>query len=154
ENLNAAIGSTNASGNLTARNFTAPQVQFTLNADKLNVVELKALFKAEPQKAGSSGWSLIPSAYAQKPTAQPSLIARTSGTGKVSVGTIVNDKLVLNNVQSNVTIDHGVIKLAPITAQAYGGTTTGAITVDARNTPMRYVVDTNLANVDANKLLS
>ena len=157
ENLNAGIGSTNASGNLTAKNFTAPQVQFTLNADKINVVELKSIFKDQPQqqKSAQAGWSLVPSAYAQKPaTSQPSLIARTSGTGTISVGTIINDKLVLNNVHSNVAIDHGVIKLAPITAQAYGGTTNGTITVDARNTPMRYAVDTTLNNVDANKLLS
>jgi AsmA protein len=159
ENLNAGIGSTNASGNLTAKNFTAPQVQFTLNADKINVVELKSLFKDQPQqqqqKSAQMDWSLVPSAYAQKPAAaQPSLIARTSGTGTISVGTIINDKLVLNNVHSNVNIDHGVIKLAPITAQAYGGTTNGTITVDARNTPMRYAVDTTLNNVDANKLLS
>jgi uncharacterized protein involved in outer membrane biogenesis len=157
ENLNAGIGSTNATGNLTAKNFTAPQVQFTLNADKINVVELKSLFKDQPQqqKSAESGWSLVPSAYAQKPAAaQPSLIARTSGTGTISVGTLINDKLVLTNVHSNVTIDKGVIKLAPITAQAYGGTTSGTITVDARNNPMRYAVDTTLNNVDANKLLS
>src|SRR3954470_24323430 len=157
ENLNAGIDSTNATGNLTAKNFTAPQVQFTLNADKINVVELKSLFKDQPQqqKSAESGWSLVPSAHAQKPAAtQPSLVARTSGTGTISVGTIINDKLVLNNVHSNVAIDHGLIKLAPITAQAYGGTTNGTITVDARNTPMRYAVDTTLSNVDANKLLS
>jgi AsmA protein len=155
ENLNASIGSTNASGNLTARNFTEPQVQFTLNADKVNVVELKSMFKSEPQKSADARWNLVPSAYAANPAPnQPSLISRTSGTGTVSVATIINDKLVLNNVHSNVAIDHGVIKMAPITAEAYGGTTTGTIVVDARNTPMKYAVDTKLNNVDANKLLS
>ena len=44
--------------------------------------------------------------------------------------------------------------MAPITAEAYGGTTTGTVVVDARNTPMKYAVDTKLSNVDANKLLS
>src|SRR5207248_6004106 len=60
DNLNASIGSTNASGNLTARNFSAPQVQFTLNADKINVVELKSMFKSEPQsqKSADSRWSI------------------------------------------------------------------------------------------------
>lgn len=151
DNLNASIGSTNASGNLTARNFTEPQVQFALNADKVNVVELKSIFKSEPQKA--AGWSLVPSAHAAAPAA-PSLISKTSGTGTVAIGTVINDKLVLNNVRSDVTIDRGVIKLAPVTAEAYGGTTTGTIVVDARNTPMRYTVDTKLNNVDANKLLT
>jgi uncharacterized protein involved in outer membrane biogenesis len=152
DNLNAAIGSTNATGNVTARNFSAPQVQFTLNADKINVVELKSLFKSEPQKSAAS-WDLTRSAHAANP-APPSLIAKTSGTGTVSIGTVINDKLVLNDVKSNVTIDHGVIKLSPITAQAYGGMTSGTIVVDARNTPMHYTVDTALTNVDANKLLS
>jgi AsmA protein len=155
DNLNASIASTTATGNLTARNFTAPQVQFALNADKINVIELKSVFKSEPQKAAAAGWSLAPSAYAAAaPAAQPSLMSRTSGTGTVAIGTVINDKLVLNNIHSNVTIDRGVIKLAPVTAEAYGGTTNGTITVDARNTPMRYAVDTKLNNVDANKLLS
>src|SRR5207302_4927225 len=69
DNLNASVGSTNASGNLTAQNFNAPQVQFALNADKINVVELKSIFKSEPQKAAAAGWSLIPSAQAAAPAA-------------------------------------------------------------------------------------
>src|SRR3954464_7122673 len=139
DNLNASIGSTTANGNLTARNFTEPQVQFALSADKINVVELKSIFRSEPQKAAAAEWNLVPTAHATAPAA-PSLISRTSGTGTVSIGTVINDKLVLNNVKSNVNIDKGVIKLSPVTAEAYGGTTTGTIVVDARNTPMKYAV--------------
>ncbi|HET9166188.1 MAG TPA: AsmA family protein, partial [Candidatus Angelobacter sp.] len=48
QNINAGIGQTNASGVLTLRNFDAPQVQFTLNVDKVNVAELQQIFNAAP----------------------------------------------------------------------------------------------------------
>jgi AsmA protein len=37
QNLAASLGDTHATGNMTVRNFNAPQVQFTLAADKVNV---------------------------------------------------------------------------------------------------------------------
>src|SRR5262249_2500839 len=43
ENISAAIGQTNASGTLTVKDFAAPHVQFTLNADKANVRELQQI---------------------------------------------------------------------------------------------------------------
>jgi len=57
-------------------------------------------------------------------------------------------------VQSKVVLDHGVMRLAPITAGLYGGQQIGAITVDMRTTPMAVTVSTKLSQVDANKLLS
>ncbi|HZD93341.1 MAG TPA: AsmA family protein, partial [Candidatus Sulfotelmatobacter sp.] len=41
QNVAATVGQTNAGGTLTLKNFEAPQVQFALNADKVNVAELR-----------------------------------------------------------------------------------------------------------------
>jgi hypothetical protein len=64
------------------------------------------------------------------------------------------DELVLQNLKSNVILDHGVIRMAPITAALYGGQQSGAITIDMRTTPMAVTVSTKLQQVDANQLLS
>jgi uncharacterized protein involved in outer membrane biogenesis len=57
-------------------------------------------------------------------------------------------------VKSNVVLDHGIIRMAPLTAQLYGGQENGTITLDTRRTPMGIAVSSSLQNVDANKLLS
>jgi uncharacterized protein involved in outer membrane biogenesis len=162
QNVNAGIGQTNASGTLSLRNFDAPQVQFTLNVDKVNVTELRQIFNApaaQPKRAAleHNFWSIVPKAEAQAPgnnNPQPSLLTKLTGGGTVTIGTIQYDDLVLNNAHSNVTLDHGLIKLNPTTAEVYGGKESGAITIDMRPAQPVYTVNLKSEKVDANKLVS
>jgi uncharacterized protein involved in outer membrane biogenesis len=165
QNLAASIGHTNAGGNVTLQNFSAPQVQFTLTADKVNVAELQQLTATPPAKRAakdSSGWptldgfarvGLIPSAYAQA-VAPPSLIEKMTGGGAITVGTVEYDQLILQNLKATVAIDHGVIRMSPVTAAVYNGQETGSITIDLRQKPMAVSINSKLDQVDANKLLS
>src|SRR5579862_752247 len=62
ENLAASLGQSNFSGNLTMRNFSAPQVQFALAADKLNVTELQEITSPQPEpqqkkRAANGAWN-------------------------------------------------------------------------------------------------
>jgi AsmA protein len=159
DNLAASLGATNATGMMTVRNFAAPAVQFTLNADKVDITELQQLLvTAKPAPRAAFNWSLVPQANAQvrrpTPSPQPSVLDKMTGAGSVAIGTVIYDQLVLNNLRSNVTLDHGLIRLSPVTAMVYGGEETGNITLDTRQTPTAVVVSTNFQRVDANKLLS
>ena len=163
QNVSAGLGQTNANGALTLRNFDAPQVQFTLNLDKVNVNELQQMFNAAPAQpaksaaAESSFWSIVPKAKAQAPNgsqAPSSVLTRMTGSGTVNVGAIQYDELLLDNVHSNVMLDHGVIKLNPTTADVYGGKESGSITIDLRPVQPVYTVNLKSDKVDANKLLS
>ena len=156
QNLTAGIGQTNASGNVTLKNFSAPQVQFNLTADKVNVVELQNITSPAPaqqNRKASLDSILVPSAHAAG-KAQPSLLNTMTGSGTVNIGTILYDQLVLNNARSNVTMDRGLIRLAPLTAQLYGGQETGSVVLDTRQTPIAINVTSKLNSVDANKLIS
>jgi AsmA protein len=162
QNVAAGIGQTNATGALTLKNFEAPQVQFTLNADRVNVAELQQIFNATPAQpakraaADHDFWSLVPRAEAQQShnAAQPSLLTKMTGGGTIAIGAIQYDDLLLNNAHTNVTLDHGVIKLNPLTADVYGGKENGAITIDMRPAQPVYVVNLKTEKVDANKLIS
>jgi uncharacterized protein involved in outer membrane biogenesis len=162
QNVNAGIGQTNATGTLALRNFDAPQVQFTLNVDKVNVTELRQIFNAapaQPKRAAAEHdfWSLVPNANAQAPvnnSPQPSLLTKMTGGGTVMIGAVQYDDLLLNNVHSNVTLDHGLIKMNPVTADVYNGKETGAITIDMRPAQPVYNVNLKTDKVDANKLIS
>src|SRR5438270_2949314 len=104
DNLKASLGSTTATGTATVHNFSAPQIQFNLNADKLNITELQQITggNAPPKKAELHSLSLIPSANAQGHPAA-SAVSHIAGTGALSVGSIIFDQLVLSNFKSNLT---------------------------------------------------
>lgn len=173
DNLAASVASTNATGMLTARNFAAPQVQFTLSADKVDVAALQQLLATAKPPKTAFDWSLVPQAEAQtsrtaaaapvtrgavtpaRPgSQQPSVLDKMTGVGSIAVGTVLYDQLVLNNLRSNVTLDRGVIRLSPLTALIYGGQESGSVTLDTRQTPTAVAVNTAFQQVDANKLLS
>ncbi len=145
DNLAVSLGQTSATGNLTLRNFSAPRVEFSLAANKLNVAEWEAMTKAQEKPAGT----------VQRQSAEQSgILSHVSGSGQLTVGTLEYDKLVLNDVRSNVTVDRGVIALKPFSSTLYNGRQTGAITVNTLTQPPTYMVDTKLQSVDANQLLS
>ncbi len=158
ESLDGSLGQTNATGSLTLRDFSAPQVSFALAADKIVVAEwqqmMAASLAAAPAQARKRGFgSVVPEASA---AAAPggSLLSRMTGSGTLRAETILYDQLVFTNVRSSVALDHGLIRLAPITADLYGGQQAGAIEIDARVTPILYTVQSKLDRVDANRLLS
>ena len=164
ENLALSLGQTNVGGSLTLRNFDAPQIQFNFNADKVNVAELKQIMAAgpaQPPKRAGDFWQLAPQAHAQAPPPQtsspkpePGFITRMTGGGVITAGVIQYDDLVLNNTHASVSLDHGVIRMSPLTADVYGGKESGSITIDMRSGQPLYQVNLKTDKVDANKLIS
>ena len=165
QNLAASLAGTNATGAMTLRNFASPDVQFTLNADKINVTELQQALGSvpsnAPQPTRSSAWTLVPRAEAQTRTrsggaspATDSILAKMTGNGEITAGEIRHDQLVLTKTHASVVLDHGIIRLSPLTAQLYGGQEAGTINVDTRVTPMLVQVNSQLQRVQANDLLS
>ena len=159
DNLTATVGSTNATGQLTLKGLApkaTPQAQFSLSADRFDVNEWQALMRNQPVPAPArrASLQLVPTAYAQTPAAEAPLLHRLTGNGNVSVGTVLYDKMVLSNAKSAVTLDHGLIRMAPFTANLYGGVQSGSVVIDTRPTPSTYTVSSKLDHVDANQLLS
>ncbi len=141
-----SIGKTKAEGTLSLRNFTAPRVEFQLSADAIDVAEMQSLLtpvaqtSARPAQAGAA--------------ADQSFLMLATGTGRMTVGTITNEQLVLEKVQAAATLDHGRIRLNPLTADVFGGQFRGSVVVDARRVPATFEITSELAKVDANRLTS
>ena len=156
KNLAATVGQTNTTGSMTLKNFAAPQVQFALNADKINVAELQQIFSTAPVKRASADhnfWDVIPSANAQT-GAPSSATSKMTGGGTITVGTVLYDDLTITNAHSTVALDHGLIQLNPTTATLYGGSESGNVTIDMRPAQPVYTVNMKTDKVDANRLLS
>jgi hypothetical protein len=140
DNFAGSVASTHANGRLAVHNFDAPQIQLVLNADKIDALEWQKLVAPTPPKPGEKQ--------------SPSMLTKATGGGPVNIGTLTYDQLVLNDVKSTVTLDHGIIKLAPVSAQVAGGLSTGAITIDTRQPQTQFMIAMNVQKVDANKLIS
>lgn len=146
-NLAASVGSTGVRGNLSARNFSAPDVQFALSADKIDTAELQSLTaKQQPAKPG---------APAKAPAAnQPSLIEMITGSGTIAANTIKAQEIVLNNLRANCKLNRGVITLSPLSTDIFGGKENGTLTLDVRPATPLCAVNAKFAGVDTNALLS
>src|SRR5215467_6958117 len=160
QNVAITLGQTNANGAITIKNFAAPQAQFTLSADKVNATELQQIFGATSSTparaaAGKDFWRLVPTANAEpgKPN-EPSMLNKMTGSGTVTIGSVQYNELVLNNVHSNVTLNHGLIQMNPLTSQLYGGQENGSVYIDMRPAQPVYTVNLRTEKVDANKLIS
>jgi AsmA protein len=149
-NLDFSIGQTTAHGNVTAHNLAAPEVQFTLAANLINVSEWEQMIKARPRQGTQSR----PPVAEEKGSSQDRLVNRISGSGLLTAEKIVLDEFTLNNARSTVTLDHGIITLKPLTAGLFNGQEEGTIVVNTRTEPTTYTVDSRLQGVDANQLLS
>jgi uncharacterized protein involved in outer membrane biogenesis len=154
ENLAASLDQTNASGNLSIRNFASPQIQFALNIDKMDLAALEQIIATPGAPAKRAEFRLVPNAYAEKSASEPGLMTKAVGSGTVTVGLLKYDQLVLTDVKSNVTLDRGIIRLAPLTSGVYSGQQTGEIILDTRRDPVTVAVNMKMQKVDGNKLLS
>ena len=160
-NLTASLGSTNARGRVSISNFRMPRLTFALSADKINVSELEQIIgkvdreKAPQKHRANASWNLVPRADASPaPQPRPGFLQTVTGSGTIAAGTIVYQRTVLTAVRSDVTLNHAVIELNPITSQVFGGQESGSITVDTRARPMTCAVKARLSKVDANQVLS
>lgn len=145
DELVASFGKTTAEGRLAVRNFAAPQLQFALSADTIDVAEIQQLMSGAPETDTTSP--------APAPD-EDGLLRRTTGSGTIRVGSIVHNALVLEDVQATATLDRGLVSLDPLTAMLFDGRHRGAIVMDARTSPATFSVASNLEQVDANRLAS
>jgi AsmA protein len=150
ERLAVTVGSTKAQGRLTVRNFASPEIDFTLSADTIDVVELQRLLAAARNETRPE---FSENARPGQAT-NDGILLRTTGAGRLHAGTIRYNKLVLENAQAEARLDRGVITLQPLTASVFGGRHRGSVLVDARQMPTAVTVDSRFEQVDANRLVS
>jgi len=147
DNVDFSMGETVAHGNLKATNLAAPTVEFSLAANKLNVMEWRGLTQHVKQQQSQ------PQPQRQSAPSD-TFISRVNGSGRVTIDTVIYDKVTLTNVNAPVRLDHGVITLNPVTANLYGGQQVAQVVLDTRTQPATYTVDGKLQHIDANQFLS
>jgi AsmA protein len=127
-------------GSFVMTGGAADRLTFNFDIDKVDVAELQRISAAST--AGPA------------PAATKSSSPQLSARGSIHIGSLTDQGLVLSNIRANCDFNHGVVTLAPLSAQAFGGTHTGSITVDTRSRTTPATLKLKLDNADANQLLS
>ena len=145
DSLSATVGSTSLQGNLSANNFAAPAVTFALNANSIDTDELQNLMAKTPPKPQAKGPATV---------SGPSLFDKMTGSGTLAAGRVKAQDLILTNVHATCKLDHGVVRLSPVTSSLFGGSESGTIALDTRPAKPLCSAVVKLAGVDTNALLS
>lgn len=132
DNLQAQLGSSQASGWVTVKNFDSPGIGFDLRANQLNVAELQAAM-AESKSSKSS--------------------APLRGEGQLAVGKLVLDSITASDVQAKVVMANNIILLSPLSLKLYGGSYQGAVRIDQNGTP-EIALNGKFGGLDINQFLS
>lgn len=132
DNLQAQLGSSQASGWVTVKNFDSPGIGFDLRANQLNVAELQAAM-AESKSNKSS--------------------APLRGEGQLAVGKLVLDSITASDVQAKVVMANNIILLSPLSLKLYGGSYQGAVRIDQNGTP-EIALNGKFGGLDINQFLS
>ena len=94
-----------------------------------------------------------------KPVKLDDLVASLAASGLratavIDIGELAYDQLVLSQVRANTRMENGVLRLDPLQASLYGGSSTGALSLDTRSGRSNISLHSKLSGVDANQLLA
>ncbi len=133
DNISAALGSTQATGAIKLANFRDPRADFNLKANKVSLEELR-------------GW-VRESKGESKPM-------KLQAQGSVEIGRLDLMNIVLERMSAQCNFHDGHLALRPLRASMYGGTHTGALDIDMRQSPPVYKLQSRLEKIESSDLLA
>ena len=99
--------------------------------------------------------SARPSRTGSQPTELPTGALKTLQlTGKLAIGNATVYGMKLSQVEVGLAANGGVLHISPASAQLYGGTSSGEVTVDAHGTVPVLHLNENLAGIQIQPLLT
>ena len=133
--INAKLGSTTLQGNARVSQFSNPSLAFNLSADKINLNEVRSLFKEE-----SAGKSKSP--------------AKLQAGGNIKIGTHELAELTLTQLSAQAQYRDGHLLLDPLNANLYGGTHSGSMDIDLRPEKPLYTMNSRLEKIESSQFLA
>lgn len=149
--LDARIDDSTVRGNAAVTNLTTGALSFDLSIDR---IDLDRYLGTTPKSAKTAARP-APAAQGQQPTELPTGALKTLQlTGKLAIDSATVYGMKLSQVEVGLAADGGVLHIKPASAELYGGTSTGDITVDAHDTVPVLDLNENLAGIQVQPLLT
>ncbi|MBS1787631.1 MAG: AsmA family protein [Acidobacteria bacterium] len=134
DNLQAQLGSSQANGWLSVKNFNSPALGFDLKANQLNVAELQAALADSGQNKKAS--------------------TPLRGEGQIAVGKLILDSITATDVLSKVVLANNVITFNPLSLKLYGGSYQGSARIDQNGATPEIALNGKFGGLDINQFLS
>ncbi|AFJ01960.1 A/G-specific adenine glycosylase [Methylophaga frappieri] len=149
QEMTVVLDQSTLTGDFRLTNFAAPAYQFNLVLDKIDAdryLPPPSETEAEPAPPAS--------AAAGAATELPlDTLRQINAKGSLKVGELKITGLTSKNILVTINAENGLIKLTPLQADLYEGQYQGNVTIDARNTRLKFAVDERLTGIQAGPLL-
>ncbi|HWG77660.1 MAG TPA: AsmA family protein [Steroidobacteraceae bacterium] len=140
------VDQSHLSGSLAVGGAGSETVDFKLQVDRLDLDR----YRSAPPKGRAAPATAQTAAPLQLPT---TLLKSLQMQGLLLVGSLRLAGITLTQLQLQALARDGVAHLAPLSAQLYGGTFHGNVTIDARGASAVMSTEQSLTNVDLARLL-
>lgn len=152
--LDARIDDSTLRGNAAVTNLTTGAMTFDLSIDRIDLDR----YLGPASKSGSGGAPPPSPTTAGASAAQSELPTSALQTlqlnGKLAIGNATIYGMKVSQVEVGLAADGGVLHIKPASANLYGGTSTGTVTVDAHGSVPTLQLDENLSGIDLEPLLT
>lgn len=152
--LDARIDDSTLRGNAAVTNLTTGAMSFDLSIDRIDLDR----YLGPASKSASGGTPPAPPPAAGQGAGQSELPTSALKTlqlsGKLAIGNAKIHGMKLSQVEVGLAADGGVLHITPASANLYGGSSTGTVTVDAHGSIPVLQLDENLSGIDIQPLLT
>ncbi|MDR2219388.1 MAG: AsmA family protein [Methylobacillus sp.] len=132
-------------GRIGITQFERARYTFDLDIDRLDVDRYVV--------ADSAPKTAQPSAASQDAKLDLSALKALNADGSLRIGSLKYGKTTASDVRVDLKADSGLVKLAPLAANLYGGSMNGSLSVDARATP-DIAIKQDMKNINIGPLLA
>jgi AsmA protein len=152
--LDARIDDSTLRGNAAVTNLTTGAMSFDLSIDRIDLD--RYLGPASKSASGGTPPAAPPAAgqsagQSELPT---SALKTLQLSGRLAIGNAKIYGMKLSQVEVGLAADGGVLHITPASANLYGGSSTGTVTVDAHGSMEVLQLDENLSGIDIQPLLT
>ena len=147
--INVKLNDSKIKGNFSISQFDKPLYSFLIDIDQLNADQY--LSASEPAKGDSK--TEAPAGGSEDTPIDLGPLKSLNANGSLRIGKFQYGKTKANNIRIDLKSKDGVTNISPLSASLYDGSMSGAVKIDARNTPS-FAINQNLKSISIGPLLS
>lgn len=129
-------------GYFSLNDFESPNIDFSLQADQVNLDDYASTAGNDDADTGSPGTDLGVDTF-----------RGVAGGGSLRIGSLTLSGMTATDVEARVIADRTSVRVQPFNANFYGGRNTGDITIDARGSKPLMKANLDLTGIRVGELL-
>ncbi len=150
-NINIHLDNSNLTGNIAVQNFKTRNLRFKLHADQFNADN----YLLKPSNTVTQSATKKSSVNTTAPqTSSANMLRKSTIYGTMNIDKLTLIHLNATNASALINIRGGLLKISPIKANLYSGTTTTYINYDVRRTIPHLTITSKVTKVQLQPLLT